>query len=150
MAALQRFEDIESWQLARVLRREVYQLTRSRPFSADFTLVDQIRRAAISIGSNIAEGFDRGGNREFMQFLSFAKGSVAEVKDQLYCALDQTYINQLQFDQTYARAESTSRLIGGFMSYLRKTEMTGHKFDTLGARLNSKPKTQNPKLGRNA
>ena len=142
MATIERFEDIEAWQTARTLRRTVYRLTRSKPFSSDFALVDQIRRAAISPGSNIAEGFERGGNREFIQFLSNAKGSVGEIKDQLYCALDENYITQAQFDETYRLAESTSRLIGGFMTYLRKAELTGHKFDT-SARVNPKLKTQN-------
>ena len=145
MAAIQRFEEIEAWQSARALRRQVYQLTRTRPFSADFALIDQIRRAAVSIGSNIAEGFDRAGNREFIQFLSYAKGSVAEVKNQLYCALDESYITQTQFVETYSLAETTSRRIGGFMSYLRSSEIAGHKFDTAIGRQNSKPKTQNPK-----
>ena len=145
MASIERFEDIEAWRTARQLRRAVYRLTRAKPFSSDFALVDQIRRAAISIGSNVAEGFERGGKREFIQFLSHAKGSAAEVKDQLYCALDEAYLSQQQFDDTYRLADRTARLIGGFMTYLRSTEVTGHKFDTASARLNSKPKTQTPK-----
>lgn len=145
MANIRRFEEIEAWQSARELRRRVYRLSRAKPFSTDWCLVDQIRRAAISISSNIAEGFERAGNREFIQFLSIAKGSSAEVKDQLYCALDEDYITQSQFDEIYAHAESTSRLIGGFITYLRKSELTGHKFDLGNESRNSKPKTQNPK-----
>ena len=145
MAAIERFEDIEAWQSARKLRQAVYRLSRTKAFATDFALVNQIRRAAISGGSNIAEGFERGGNREFVQFLSTAKGSVGEVKDQLYCALDEGYITQSQFDETYRLADSTSRLIGGFMTYLRKAEITGHKYDTASARVNPKPKTQNSK-----
>src|SRR6185503_1959147 len=146
MATIERFEDIEAWQSARKLRRAVYGFTRTKPFASDFALVDQIRRAAISPGSNIAEGFERGGNREFIQFLSIAKGSVGEVKDQLYCAFDQSYITQSQFDETYRLADSTSRMIGGFMTYLRRTELTGHKFDTLSTSTppDPKPNTQNP------
>ena len=83
MAKIQKFEDIEAWQAARQLRQAVYRLTRTKPFATDFALVDQIRRAVISVGSNIAEGFERGGNREFIQFLSTAKGSAGEIKDQL-------------------------------------------------------------------
>jgi four helix bundle protein len=145
MATIQRFEDIEAWQSARKLRQEVYRLTRLKPFSSDFALVDQIRRASISVTSNIAEGFDRGGNREFIQFLSLAKGSVAEVKDQLHCARDENYITHAQFADAHAMADSTARLIGGFMTYLRSAELSGHKFDTVSARGNSKPKTQNAK-----
>jgi len=144
MAKIERFEDIEAWQKARELRRTVYRFTRTKPFAVDFALVGQIRRAAISAGSNIAEGFERGGNREFIQFLAQAKGSAGEIKDQLYCALDEAYITQPQFDQAYQLADATSRLIGGFMSYLRPAEATGHKFAT-GATANSKPKTQNSK-----
>ncbi|HVU23368.1 MAG TPA: four helix bundle protein [Opitutus sp.] len=92
MATIQRFEDIEAWQSARQSRRLIYGFTRSKPFAADFALVDQIRHAVISPGSNIAEGFERGGNRELIQFLSNAKGSVGETKDQLYCATDENYI----------------------------------------------------------
>ena len=145
MATIERFEDIEAWEAARKLRQAVYRLTRGKTFASDFALVNQIRRAAISSGSNIAEGFERGGNRELIQFLSTAKGSVGEIKDQLYCALDENYIAQEQFDETYRLAESTSRLIGGFMTYLRKAEISGYKFDTGSARVNPKPKTQNPK-----
>jgi four helix bundle protein len=145
MATIERFEDVEAWQAARKLRPAVYRLTRQTGFAGDFALVNQIRRAAISGGSNIAEGFERGGNREFIQFLSTAKGSVGEIKDQLYCALDESYISQQQFDETYRLAESASRLIGGFMTYLRTAELTGHKYDTVSARVNPKPKTQNPK-----
>ena len=144
MAKIERFEDIEARQSARKLRQSVYRLTRAKPFAADPSLVDQIRRAAVSGTSNTAEGFARGGNRELIQFLSLAKGSVAEVKDQLYCALDENYVSREQFED-FRIAESTSRLIGGFMSYLRNSEISGHKFATPSARLNSKPKTQTPK-----
>jgi four helix bundle protein len=128
VATIERFEELEAWQMARTLRQTVYRLTRTKPFSRDFALVDQIRRAAISGPSNIAEGFERGGNREFIQFLSNTKGSIGEVKDQLCCALDEQYIDQQVFEATYQLAESTSRLTGGLMVYLRKTEMKGSKF----------------------
>ena len=89
MATIQRFEEIEAWQVARELTRSVYECSKSGSFAKDFALRDQIRRAAISVMSNIAEGFERGGNAEFIQFLSIAKGSAAEVETQLYVALDQ-------------------------------------------------------------
>ena len=143
MSKIERFEDLECWQAARVFRRQVYRLSRLSEFSRDFALVGQIRRAVISIGSNIAEGFERGGNRELIQFLSNAKGSAGETKDQLYVALDEGYITHLQFDEAYAMGDSASRLVGGFMSYLRTAPYTGHKFDTTPARSNPRPKTQN-------
>ena len=142
MASIECFENIEAWQSARKLRQEVYLLTRARPFASDYALVNQIRRAAISGSSNIAEGFERGGNREFIQFLSNSKGSLGEIKDQLYCALDERYITQLQFKEIYQLAESTSRLVGGFMTYLRKSDVPGHKFDRTSTQ-DSKPKTRN-------
>jgi len=92
MATFKKFEDITAWQKARELTRLVYEITKNGNFSKDFSLRDQIRRASVSIMSNIAEGFDRGGRKEFIQYLSIAKGSVGEVKSQLYTALDQKYI----------------------------------------------------------
>jgi four helix bundle protein len=86
------FEDLEIWKEARCLTREIYQLTRDTKFSKDFGLNSQIQRAAISIMSNIAEGFERGGNQEFTQFLYIAKGSCGEVRSQLYVAVDQSYV----------------------------------------------------------
>jgi four helix bundle protein len=145
MSQIERFEDLECWQAARRFRREVYRSSRLPAFSRDYALVGQIRRAAISIGSNIAEGFERGGNRELVQFLSNAKGSAGETKDQLYVALDEGYVSQAQFETAYAMGDSTSRLVGGFMSYLRRSPVTGYKFNTVSARVNPKPKTQNPK-----
>jgi len=147
MSSILRFEDLECWQAARTFRREVYRLSRLPDFSRDYALVSQIRRAAISIGSNIADGFERGGNRELIQFLSQAKGSAGETKDQLYVALDEAYVTQAQFDQAYALGDTASRLTGGFMSYLRNATISGHKFATAIAPANPKLKTQNPKPG---
>ncbi len=92
MARIERFEDIESWKKGRELRRAIYQCSKRGEFARDYSLKDQIRRAAQSITSNIAEGFERGGNSELIQFLSDAKGSCGEVRDQLYTALDEKYV----------------------------------------------------------
>lgn len=119
MGTIQKFEDIDAWQKARVLTREVYAVTADGTFSKDFGLRDQIRRAAVSVMSNIAEGFDRGGVRELIQFLFIAKGSAAEVQAQLYVALDAGYIKQEQFKGLYDLAGDTGRLIGGFIRYLK-------------------------------
>jgi four helix bundle protein len=145
MGQIERFENLDCRQAARAFRRQVYRLSRLSEFSRDFALVGQIRRATFSIGSNIAEGFERGGNREPIQFLSNAQGSAGETKDRLYVALDEGNITQLQFDEAYAMGDSASRLVGGFMSYLRTAPYTGHKFNTTLGRLNSKPGTQNAK-----
>lgn len=128
MARLEKFEDIEAWKQARLLTKRIYEATSHGDFSRDFALRDQIRRAAISVASNIAEGFERGGNREFIQFLAVAKGSVGEVQAQLYVALDAGHISQAQFDELRAIAGSVTRLLGGFIRYLQNSELKGRKF----------------------
>lgn len=120
MAKIGRFEDILAWQKARELVKEIYNASRTPMFSKDFGLCDQIRRAALSIMLNIAEGFARKTNREFLQFLVFAHGSVAEVQSGLYVALDQSYIGKDEFDSLYKLADETSKVIMGFSNYLRK------------------------------
>jgi four helix bundle protein len=101
MAKIRRFEDIEAWKKARILVKEVYKVTAEGKFSKDFSLKDQIRRAAVSIISNIAEGFSRQTDQEFVQFLHIAKGSTSEVQSQLYIALDLGYISQEEFSKLY-------------------------------------------------
>ena len=128
MASIEKSEDIEAWQKARELTREIYRVTNSGAFAKDFGLRDQIRRASVSIMSNIAEGFGRGGNREFIQFLSVAKGSVSEVQAQLYVAMDAGYLTKDQFQQLYSLSQSTGNLIGGFMRYLSASDHKGAKY----------------------
>ena len=119
MAKIKRFEDIEAWQKARELSKIIYAITHEGTFARDFGLCDQIRRAAVSILSNIAEGFDRGGRREFVQFLFIAKASVAEVQSQLYVALDARYLTQKRFQEVYDLANDCACLIGGLIRYLK-------------------------------
>jgi four helix bundle protein len=128
VARIERFEDIEGWKKGRELRKAIYGRSKRGDFAKDFSLKDQIRRAAQSVTSNIAEGFERGGNREFIQFLSDAKGSCGEVRDQLYIALDENYVSQAEFNQLCNIAIETSRLISGFMKYLQQSELRGSKF----------------------
>jgi four helix bundle protein len=128
MATIERHEDIQGWQRARELTKFVYAITKQEAFARDFSLKDQIRRAAVSVMSNIAEGFERGGRAEFIQFLSIAKSSAAEVQSQLYVALDQEYVTPEQFDKGYKLCDETMRLIGGFMAYLRKSPIKGAKY----------------------
>ena len=130
MATLTRFEDIEAWQLGRDLKRSIYSFSRKGEFARDFSLRDQIRRAAISVTANIAEGFGRGGNREFIQFLSNSKGSCAEVQDHLYTAIDEGYVSESDFQKLYEQAALVGRKIGAFMTYLQRSEMRGTKFRT--------------------
>jgi four helix bundle protein len=128
MTTFQTFEEIESWQKARQLTREIYAVSGQGSFSRDFGLRDQIRRAVVSVMSNIAEGFERGGTTEFKQFLSIAKASVGEVRSQLYVALDQGYMGSDIFDRLVALSTETGRLIGGLMNYLSKTKIKGTKY----------------------
>jgi four helix bundle protein len=128
MAKIERFEDIDSRKAAREVTRLIYSVSSSGTFCKDFALCNQIRRAAVSILSNIAEGFERGGNKEFLQFLAVAKGSCGEVRAQLYVALDQKYIDEKQFAEISNRLAETSRLISGFMKYLQQSELRGNKF----------------------
>jgi four helix bundle protein len=128
MAKIERFEDLTSWQKARELSRLVYRVSKSGAFARDYGLRDQIRRASISVMSNIAEGFERGGDKEFAYFLSNAKGSCGEIRCQLYAALDENYLSETEFRQLHEQSLEVSRLISGFMAYLRRSEMRGNKF----------------------
>jgi len=122
------FEDIESWKKARELTKQIYDCSKRGEFARDFGLRDQIRRASTSIMSNIAEGFERGGDKEFIQFLSTAKGSCGEVRSQLYVALDQEYLTQATFEPLRQMTVSISRLIAGFMKYLQTSDLRGNKY----------------------
>ena len=128
MASIKRFEDFEAWKKARSLANAVYRLTTQGAFSRDFALRDQVRRAAVSVVSNIAEGFERGGNKEFAQFLALAKGSCGELRAQLYIARDQGYLSQAQFEALLAESMQVSRMIAALMQYLQQSEDRGNKF----------------------
>ena len=128
MASIEKFEDIEAWKRARELTREIYRVTNQGAFAKDFGLRDQIRRASVSIMSNIAEGFERGGDKEFAQFIALAKGSSAEVRSQLYVALDQGYIDQDTFDGLSKVTLQINRMLTGLMKYLRNSDYKGSKF----------------------
>lgn len=128
MATISRFEDIEGWKKGRELRRAVYAKSKTGEFAKDFALRDQIPGAVQSVTANIAEGFERGGTKEFIQFLGHSKGSCGEVRDHLYTALDEKYISQTDFDKLYNQSIEVSSLVAGFMKYLQQTQIRGHKF----------------------
>jgi four helix bundle protein len=128
MNKIEKFEDIIAWQKARVLTKEIYGCARAGQFARDFGLRDQIQRASVSTMANIAEGFERGGGKEFLQFLSNSKGSCGEVKSHLYVALDQNYITQANFGWLYEKADEVSKLAAGFMTYLRNSGLRGNKY----------------------
>ena len=117
---VEKFQDLVAWQKARVLTAEIYQLTTQGPFARDFGLRDQIQRAAVSVMSNIAEGFERGSRAEFHQFLVIAKGSCAELRSQLYTALDVSYIDNETFERVSLLAEEVSRILGGLRSSIAR------------------------------
>jgi four helix bundle protein len=128
MATIEKFEDLEIWKKAREVSKYVYQLTLKTDFSKDYSLKDQIRRSSGSVMDNIAEGFDRGGNKEFVNFLSIAKGSIAEVRSQVYRAFDFNYITKTEFDFLLVETTSLCERIGKLMSYLKSTDIKGPKF----------------------
>ena len=128
MASFRTFTDIDAWQAARELTSLVYAATRTAPFSKDFVLRDQIRRASVSIMANIAEGFGRSGSSEFIQFLAVAKGSACEVISHICVALDQACVSRQEFERLNKLAEKTVHLIGGLMKYLQQSTIKGAKY----------------------
>jgi four helix bundle protein len=129
MSTIKSFEEMEIWQLARELAQEIFEIYTTRPeFAKDYKLKDQVNSSSGSIMDNVAEGFERGGRNEFIQFLSIAKGSAGEVKSQLHRMLDRKYISQEEFDKLYSKATLIGNKIGSFMSYLKTTLHKGTKF----------------------
>lgn len=128
MPTIEKFEDLEAWKLAREVTKEIYRVTKNDFFISDYGLRDQICRASVSVMSNIAEGFERDGNKEFINFLSIAKGSSGEVRSQLYIALDQNYISENEFNFIYGKATQNGRVIAGLINYLKQSEIRGIKF----------------------
>jgi len=122
------FEDLEIWQEARGLVKYVFELTKKKDFSKDFKFRDQIRASSGSIMDNIAEGFERGGNKEFTQFLSIAKGSNGETRSQSYRAHDYSYINDAELNELLNKTTSIATKIGNLMEYLKKSEFKGKKY----------------------
>ncbi len=115
-----KFEELVAWQKARELTKQIYDLTKQGSFSRDYGLRDQIRRAVVSVMSNLAEGFERGSSAEFHQFIVIAKASCAEVRSLLYVARDVDYITQNQFEHTNKLAEEVSRITGGLKTAIGK------------------------------
>ena len=128
MATFTTFEEISAWQKARQLTKELYKVTSVGAFARDYDLRSQIRRAAVSMMSNIAEGFERSGTGEFNQFLATAKGSAGEVRSQLYVALDQNYLSEAVASGLLDQSTELGRMIGGLMNYLRKSGIKGTKY----------------------
>ena len=117
---VQRFEDLEAWQIARELANQVYKITKQESVCRDFGFLDQIRRAAISIMNNIAEGFERGSNKDFVRFLFIARGSAGEVRSLLYLGLDQGYLTNSDFSECRDLCIRSGQIIWALIKGLRK------------------------------
>ena len=132
MATIEKFEEIISWQEARVLNKNVGRLIDEERFKKNFRLIAQIEGSAGSIMDNIAEGFERGGSKEFIQFLYIAKASCGEFRSQLYRALDREYINDIEFESLSIHAKKISMLVQKLINYLHESEIKGIKFKGRG------------------
>ncbi len=117
---INRFEELNIWKLSLRITKEIYDLTAKREFSRDFGLRDQVRRAMISVSSNIVEGFEKRNNNEFIRFLKIAKGSVGETRNQLYIALAVNYIIKQEFEESNKELEELANQIGSFINYLER------------------------------
>lgn len=129
MAKIEKFEDLEIWNKSREICIDIETLFETANLGKRFSMKDQMDRSSGSIMDNIAEGFERNGNREFVNFLSFSKGSCGELKSQLYRALDKNLISQSEFDNLSVKIELVKNKIGAFMKYLNSTEIKGLKFN---------------------
>ena len=128
MATWSRFEDLPIWQEARILAKDIYRLTSTEPFSKDYRFCGQIRAAAGSIMDNIAEGFEKENNKEFIQFLYIAKGSCGEVRSQLHCSRDVEFISDEEYKEYIDRSINLNTSIYNFIKYLKNSDISGMRY----------------------
>jgi len=124
VAKIERFEDIEAWKKARILVKEVYKVSCAKNYRSDYSLIDQTKRSSVSIMANISEGFARRTKKEFINFLGIAHASAAELQSHLYVALDQKYISDEEFNLLYKMTDEVSKMIQGFINYLKACKNT--------------------------
>ncbi|MEW6061339.1 MAG: four helix bundle protein [Bacteroidota bacterium] len=124
---IQRFEEMKVWQDARKAVSDIYAVSSVGKFNRDYSLRDQIQRASVSVMSNIAEGYERNNNREFIKFLGYSKGSIGEVRSLLYVALDRKYIQESEFISLYKSCVHISSQIANFIKYLENRRPNGKK-----------------------
>ena len=129
MSTIKSFEELTVWKDARKFTNKIYNLTKKFPKEENYGLTSQITRATVSIGSNIAEGFDRYSRKDFLRFLIIARGSISEIQNNLYIALDLKYINQNDFQENYAFSKELGKQINGFIKYLRSYDKNNSKND---------------------
>ncbi len=125
---LKTFEELEAWQASRELAREVYRVSRVTALRRDRSLCDQARRAAVSVMANLAEGFERGGRREFVHYVSQAGGSLGELRSHLYVAFDAGLLGAEELESLQKHAKRTGEILGGLRRYLLTTLVAGSKF----------------------
>jgi four helix bundle protein len=128
MSTVTRFENLDIWILARQISKNIYNLTINQEFRRDYSLTDQIRRSSGSIMDNIAEGYERDGQKEFIQFLSISKGSAGETRSQLYRTFDHNFISEEQLNELNTELLKLSTKIQNFINYLKKSQFKGHKY----------------------
>lgn len=128
MGKIEKFEDLEVWKLSRIICQKVEDLFHNTNLGKNYVLRNQMEKSSGSIMDNIAEGYGRGGNQEFINFLSYSKGSATELKSQLYRALDKKLISEEQFQDVSSQCAEADNRIGAFMAYLRKSDFKGVKF----------------------
>ncbi|MGA8657997.1 MAG: four helix bundle protein [Chthoniobacterales bacterium] len=136
MTTIKTFHDFEAFKKAREFTKEVGRLTHSGRFAHDKVLVTQCRKALLSVLSNFAEGFERDGNQEFVQFLSISKGSLGEIRAQLVYALDQEYIDEQSYSRLDELGSAAARLNSGLIAHLRRSQLKGRKFRVRSPRIN--------------
>ena len=136
MPTIKSFEELPVWKDARKFANKIYNLTKKFPKEENYGLTSQITRATVSIGSNIAEGFDRYSKKDFVKFLIIARGSISEIQNDLYIALDLKYINQNDFQETYALAKELGKQINGFIKYLRSYDKKNSKANKINEESN--------------
>jgi len=136
LPTIKSFEELPVWKDARKFANKIYNLTKKFPKEENYGLTSQITRATVSIGSNIAEGFDRYSKKDFIRFLIIARGSISEIQNNLYIALDLKYINQNDFQETYALSKDLGKQINGFIKYLRSYDKNNSKANKLNEESN--------------
>ncbi len=136
MSTIKSFEELLVWKDARKFANKIYNLTKKFPKEENYGLTSQITRATVSIGSNIAEGFDRYSKKDFIRFLIIARGSISEIQNNLYIAIDLKYINQNDFQETYALSKDLGKQINGFIKYLRSYDKQNSKTKKLNEESN--------------